>query len=226
MRWGYALVRLLSQAAFRLLFGIAVRGMENIPRTGKLIIASNHRSNFDPPLLGGTIPRETHFFAKAELFRGKLLGRFIRYLNAFPVKRGQFDRQSLTHCLDVLNAGDALLFFPEGTRAPENGFLRSKLGLGWVVSLSDAPVVPVYIHGSTVTKPRFWNRPAISIIVGQPWRPQQENPQALRGKDLYQQISDRVLERIRQLSLTTPDGRVSHIGLLYERGSIEDERLR
>lgn len=226
MRWGYALVRLTSQAAFRLLFGMTLRGMKNIPRRGKLIIASNHRSNYDPPILGGTIPREVHFFAKEELFRTKWFGRFIGYLNAFPVKRGQFDRQSLANCLEVLNAGGALLFFPEGTRAPEDGFLRAKLGLGWVTSLADAPVIPVYIHGSTAKPPRLLNRPAISVVVGTPWRPQDDNPQGLRGKELYQHISDRILDRIRELSLSTPYGRVTEAGPIHDRITIDDERLR
>lgn len=203
-----------------------MRGLENVPRTGKVIFASNHRSDFDPPILGGFIPREVHFFAKEELFRNPLLGRFIRYLNAFPVRRGQFDRESLSKCLDVLKADGGLIFFPEGTRAPADGFLKAKLGLGWVVCLSDAPVVPVYIHGSTEMKPRFTRRPVMSLVFGTPVSPSELKSGELRGKDLYQQVSDRVLEILRDLSLATPGGKVTAKGPVYERTILKNERLR
>src|SRR5512141_1590157 len=155
MRFGYAVCRMTSQIFFRLAYGLKIKGMENLPKRGKVIVASNHRSTFDPPILGGTVPREVSFFAKSELFESPVLGRLIRYLNAFPVRRGEFDRASLDRCLKVLKDDGCLLFFPEGTRAPHDGFLEAKLGVGWVVCLSDAPVVPVYIHGSRERKPQF-----------------------------------------------------------------------
>jgi 1-acyl-sn-glycerol-3-phosphate acyltransferase len=203
-----------------------VRGMENLPRTGKIVVASNHRSNFDPPILGGTIPRETHFFAKAELFEKPLLGKMISYLNAFPVRRGGFDRESLETCLNVLKNDGCLLFFPEGTRAPIDGFLKAKLGVGWVVSLSQAPVVPVYIHGSRERPPQIRHRPGITVVVGKPIPTESLTPPGLRGRELYQAIADRILEAIRDLSLATPYGRVKEKAPIYEREIIANERLR
>lgn len=226
MRFGYAFVQLLSQTVFRIAYGMELRGMENLPRNGSVIIASNHRSNFDPPILGGTVPRETHFFAKAELFDKPLLGTLIRYLNAFPVKRGGFDRESLENCLNVLKRGGCLLFFPEGTRAPIDGFLRAKLGVGWVVSLSGAPVVPVYIHGSRERGPQVRGRPGITVVVGKPIPAEKLSVDGLRGRVQYQAIADRILEAIRELSLSTPYGRVTTKGPVYEREIIPDERLR
>jgi len=200
--------------------------MDNIPRTGTVIIASNHRSNWDPPLLGSMIPREVHFFAKEELFRTGWLGRLISYLNAFPVRRGQFDRESLSKCLDILKHNGALLFFPEGTRAPGDGFLRAKLGIGWVICLSNAPVIPVYIHGSQQDRPCLLGRPRITVVFGKPLLATELMNPDLHGKELYQHVSDRVLESIRELSLSTPFGRVKSKGPVYERTVIEDERLR
>ncbi|MFZ5434064.1 MAG: lysophospholipid acyltransferase family protein, partial [Calditrichota bacterium] len=168
MRLGYAFVRAFAQMLFRLGYGISVTGTDNIPRTGSLIIASNHRSNFDPPLMGSIIPREAHFFAKDELFRSRLFGGFLRYLNAFPVRRGKFDRESLKTCLGVLENNGALVFFPEGTRAPSDGFLRAKIGLGWVISLSNAPILPVYLHGTADFHPRIIKRPGFSVVFGNP----------------------------------------------------------
>jgi 1-acyl-sn-glycerol-3-phosphate acyltransferase len=226
MRAGYAFVSWLSRTAFRILYGVRLRGMENIPRKGKVIFASNHRSDLDPPILGGFLPREVHFFAKEELFRNPLFGRFISYLNAFPVKRGGFDRESLGKCLNVLKNDDALIFFPEGTRAPADGFLKPKLGLGWVVSLSDAPVVPIYVHGTADTKPKWSRRPMMSVTMGKAVSPDDLKDPGLRGKELYQSISDRVVDVIRDLSLQEPAGKVPTKGPLYERDIIKDERLR
>ena len=226
MRLGYAICRLAAQVFFRLAYGMKVVGMANLPRTGKVVVASNHRSNFDPPILGGTLPRETAFFAKSELFGIPVLSGLIRYLNAFPVKRGEFDRSSLERCLTVLKNDGLLLFFPEGTRAPHDGFLQAKLGVGWVVCLSGAPVVPVYIHGSEERGPQFRNRPGITLIVGQPIKAERLMSAGLRGRELYQATSDRILEEIRELSLTTPDQRVTNKGPIYSREIVRDERLR
>lgn len=226
MRAGYGFVSWISRSFFRLLYGVAVRGLENVPRTGKVIFASNHRSEFDPPILGGFIPREVHFFAKEELFRNLLFGRFISYLNAFPVRRGKFDREALSRCLDVLKNGGGLIFFPEGTRAPADGFLKAKLGLGWLICLSDSPVVPVYIHGSTQTRLRLTRRPVMSIVFGRTVYPPALKADNAHGKELYQHISDRVLEIIRDLSLETPGGRVPAKGAVYDREIIKNERLR
>jgi 1-acyl-sn-glycerol-3-phosphate acyltransferase len=226
MRAGYRFCSWAARMFFRTAFGLSVQGLENLPRTGKLLIASNHRSDFDPPILGGIVPREVHFFAKEELFRRPLLAKLIRYLNAFPVRRGQFDREALSTCLDVLKGDGALIFFPEGTRAPSDGFLKAKLGLGWVACLSDAAVQPVYIHGSTIRKLRILGRPAIRVVFGIPVPVADLCDENLRGKELYQSVSDRVLERIRELSLSTPGRLVSEKGPIYERNTIPNERLR
>ena len=226
MRAGYAICRMTSQIFFRLAYGLKIKGMENLPQTGKVVVASNHRSNFDPPILGGTLTREVHFFAKAELFEIPVIGRLIRYLNAFPVRRGEFDRASLEKCLSVLKNDGCLLFFPEGTRAPADGFLEAKLGMGWVISLSDAPVVPVYIHGSKERGPQLLGRPGIMMVVGKPLPAADLKPKGLRGRELYQAIADRILEEIRELSISTPDGRVPEKGRIYDRTSLKDERLR
>ena len=226
MRLHYATISWLSRTAFRLGTGLRLSGLENIPRTGKIILASNHRSNFDPPLLGGTITREVHFFAKEELFRKPGISQFLKSLNAFPVRRGQLDRKALSSCLRILANDGALIFFPEGTRAPMNGFLKAKLGIGWLICKSNAPVLPIYIHGSTVDSMQFKNRPAIDIVFGKPVSAQDLMSGLGDGREAYQTVADRVLEHIRDLSLLTPDNRVVDRGEIYERNIIEDERLR
>jgi 1-acyl-sn-glycerol-3-phosphate acyltransferase len=226
MRFGYWLVKTTSFTFFRLFYGLKVVGLANIPRSGKVIIASNHRSDFDPPLLGGTVPREVHFFAKEELFRSRWLGPLIRYLNAFPVRRGQLDREALTTCVNVLRENGALIFFPEGTRAPGDGFLKAKLGIGWIIALTDAPVIPVYIHNSHNKAPSFSGRPRIIMTFGELVAAEELKSPDVRGKELYQAIADRVLERIRDTSLRTFGGRVREKGPVYDRDIVAEERLR
>jgi 1-acyl-sn-glycerol-3-phosphate acyltransferase len=227
IRLGYRIVQLTAQMIFRICRGVKVVGLENVPRAGRVILACNHRSNFDPPLVGSLTPREVHFFAKEELFKHRISGGFLKYLNAFPVRRGQFDREALTKCLDILKQEDALVFFPEGTRAPADGFLKAKLGIGWVECLSEAIVVPVYMHGSRTLRFTFRVKPQISITYGKPisYNDLIANSD-LRGKELYQLVSDRILEAIRDLSLLTPYHRVAERGKIYDRDSIANERLR
>lgn len=130
------------------------------------------------------------------------------------------------HSLKVLSNEGALVFFPEGTRAPADGYLKAKLGIGWVISLTGATVLPVYVHGSTA-KPFVWRgRPHVSITFGRPVPAGELVTTELRGKELYQQIADRVLETIRELSLHEPRGRVKTKGPVYDRNTIEDKRLR
>jgi 1-acyl-sn-glycerol-3-phosphate acyltransferase len=226
MRLHYAVISWMSRSAFRLFTGLRLTGIENIPRRGKIILVSNHRSNFDPPLLGGTIPREIHFFAKEELFKKTGIAQLLKSLNAFPVRRGQLDRKALSACLKILADDGALLFFPEGTRAPADGFLKAKLGVGWLISKSQAPVLPIYIHGSTVDAVQFKDRPAIDIVFGKPISAADLMKDLADDRDAYQAISDRVLESIRMLSLSTPGHRVAQMGTIHQRNTIENEKLR
>lgn len=226
MRLHYAIISWMSRSAFRIFTGLRISGLENIPKTGKIILASNHRSNFDPPLLGGTVPREIHFFAKEELFAKARIAQFLKSLNAFPVRRGQLDRKALTVCLKILSNEGILLFFPEGTRAPADGFLKAKLGIGWLISKSQAPVLPVYIHGSAVDRVQFRNRPAIDIVFGKPISASDLSRDIGESREGYQAIADRVLESIRCLSLETPDNRVVEKGKIHDRDIIQNEKLR
>ncbi len=193
MRAGYGFVSWLARSYFRLMYGLAVHGLENLPRTGRIIIASNHRSNFDPPILGGIVPREVHFFAKEELFRKPLFARFIRYLNAFPVRRGQFDRESLAVCLNVLKArGRADLLSRRHARSG-----------GWLFE-SEAGArlggLPVRRSGRSRLHSRQRDGAATaSARTGREftWSSASRSrrgickPAGLRGKDQYQHVSDR-----------------------------------
>jgi len=222
----YATVGWTARLLFRVLYGVRVTGADRIPDTGAYLICSNHRSNLDPPLVGGFLKRQISYFAKAELFDSKLGGAFLRRLNAFPVKRGQMDKAAMSTCLKVLSNGGALLFFPEGTRASSTGFLYPKFGVGWVLRKTNVPVIPVYLHGTGTAAAFKGKRPQLEIVIGEPIPPDEIIGDAGENRDGYQLIADRILDRIRQLSLETTVAKVSQLAPIEGRDSIEDERLR
>lgn len=226
MRAFYATVAWSARLLFRVLYGVRVTGADRLPMTGPFLICSNHRSNLDPPLIGGHLKREISYFAKAELFENKFGGAFLRKLNAFPVKRGQMDKAAMSTCLNVLAGGGALVFFPEGTRAPENGYLYPKFGVGWVLSKTKVPVVPVYLHGTGGAKAFKGGRPQLEVVVGRPIPFADLVEGAAETRDGYQLIADRILDRIRLLSLETTIDHISAPAPIEPREIIENEKLR
>lgn len=128
---------------------LRVRGREHLPSEGPVLIVSNHISQADPPILGvATLPRKSYYMAKIELFRIPLLGRIIYGLGAFPVDRGASDRRAVRLAREILNRGDQLLMFPEGTRHPD-GRLRPGLpGAGALGLVKGVTVIPAAIWGS------------------------------------------------------------------------------
>ncbi|SDI29314.1 lysophospholipid acyltransferase family protein [Natribacillus halophilus] len=143
----YKIGKLISRIVLSLVFFAKIEGKENIPVDGPVIICSNHRSYFDPPLLGSYIKRPLRFMAKEELFTSKWFGPLIQKLGAFPVKRGGSDRGALRKGINVLANGEMLLLFPEGTRS-ETGEIREGLtGVGFFALKSEATVIPAYIQG-------------------------------------------------------------------------------
>jgi 1-acyl-sn-glycerol-3-phosphate acyltransferase len=133
---------------FRLVYGLKGIGVERIPRRGPLIIASNHVSDFDPPMLGSLVPREVRFMAKSELFGGALGSFVFPKIGAFPVHRRSIDTKAVRSALDFLAAGYAVVVFPEGTRGRPERMLPAKPGVGLLVLRTGAPVLPCYVRGT------------------------------------------------------------------------------
>lgn len=132
----------------RILFGFMVRGAEKVPRHGGVIIACNHISEMDPPVLGFSIPRTFAIMAKVELFKYRFGDFFLKKLNAFPVNREGIDTKALRSAIDYLKGGEAVVIFPEGTRSHDGRLLPAKLGISLIASASGAPVLPAFIWGT------------------------------------------------------------------------------
>ena len=156
---------------FKKLFNIKVYNTENIPTSGSYIVASNHRSHLDPPVLNSAFPEPLVFLAKEELFKPPL-GWVIRHMRAVPLKRGSGDLDTLEMSLDFLRQGYKVAIFPEGTRAKPGEFLRPKVGVGLLAIKGGVPVVPVRIEGTGDVFPRGAKFPKpghpIDVVVGKP----------------------------------------------------------
>jgi len=166
-RTGWMLVRGLA----RLLFRLEVHGEQHVPLEGALVIASNHLSLLDPPLIGCACPRELRYVAKAELFRVPILGRLISRLGAFPVERGTADVGAIRTALHHLKAGHAVLIFIEGTRGTGECLLPPTPGATLLARQSGAPVLPTAIIGTHRAMPKGAKLPRpvkVQVAFGRP----------------------------------------------------------
>jgi len=162
-RLGWALTRVIASTVFRM----RRYGFENIPETGPFIIASNHKSLADPPLVGSFIKRQVHFLAKRELFKNPLFGALIRSTNAHPIRRGAIDKGAIETVNNLLNKGQGVVIFPEGTRARGIDFLDPKPGIGLIARQALVPVVPAYLHGTDKLSEVFLGKEKMAVIYGE-----------------------------------------------------------
>lgn len=162
--WGLAW--LLVRRPIRVFSQLRVYGRERVPKTGPVILAANHRSFYDIFVLGASVKRPIHYMAKQELFDQPVLGRALPHTGAFPVRRGEADRAALTMAREVLDRGDMLGIFIDGTRHHEEAVGEIRAGAAMLAGQSGAPIVPVYIHGTdrVVDEPRA----PISVSFGRP----------------------------------------------------------
>ena len=128
-----------------------VKGEENIPKEGAFLLCANHRSNMDPILIAAGCKRQLTFMAKDELFHVPVLGKLIKALGAFPIKRGKGDAAAVMATLKIMKRGEATLIFPEGTRM-KNGERKSvNSGIIRLAMQSNAKILPAYVGKNYVT---------------------------------------------------------------------------
>ena len=168
LRW---LMRLMTRTYLVGLFKVV--GVENVPRTGPLIVCPNHSATLDPPMVPAFLPRsDTWSMAKSEYFKHPLSNWIFRAYHAFPVVRHTADRAALKWSFDLLKAGHALIIFPEGTRI-ESGLLGPpEPGAGFLAQKAACPVLPVGLTGTRECLPkgaRWPRRTKVSITFGKPF---------------------------------------------------------
>ena len=171
MPWFYYVGRVMARALFSLLTRWEVRGRENIPAEGPLLVVANHLNLTDPPLLGVSLGREAIFMAKEELFRSPLSAYFVGSFGAFPVHRGKLDRKAMRQAQQVLTDGLALVMFPEATRSKSARLQPAYPGSALIAMRGGAPVLPVGISGTEGVKGIGWifRRPRITVNIGRPF---------------------------------------------------------
>lgn len=188
----------LARLAAKALFKLRLEGEENIPASGPAILAMNHQSFLDPPMLGCMVRGEIYYLARRSLFDKPVLKWLLPRVNVIPVDRDGQDRSALKQVIRLLEEGKRVLIFPEGTRSRDGRLLPAKAGLGMIAAKTGAPVVPLRIFGSGKALPRDSGRlrfVPVRIRAGAPLR----FGGAVAGKADYQTISDTVMDAIARL---------------------------
>ncbi len=199
MPWFYYVGRLLARMLLALFTRWQVKGKENVPSEGALIVVANHINAVDPPLLGVSLSRKVIFMAKEELFRSKFIGYFVRDFGAFPIRRGQLDMKALRLADQVLAQGLVLVMFPEGTRSRNGQLQRALPGSALIATRSRVPILPVGITGTEKLKGIAWllHRPQITVNIGQPFPLPTVNSRLTKAE--LAEHSDLIMSRIAEL---------------------------
>jgi 1-acyl-sn-glycerol-3-phosphate acyltransferase len=192
----------LSRLAGRLLFRFRVVHRERMIQSGPVILAMNHQSYLDPPLAGITCDRPIYFLARRTLLDVPVLGWVLPKVNVIPVNQEGIDRSAIKGLIRVLQAGNGVLVFPEGSRTLDGNLQPAEPGLGLVIAKTLAPVVPMRIFGAREALPRGGRLRLvpITILIGDPIFFSAADLES-SGKNLYARLSDRVMKAISELHL-------------------------
>jgi len=169
----YSFATFLTRLMMATMTSTEVTGRDLVPRSGALILVSNHLNNVDPPVLSACFPRRIVFMAKEELYYSRnVSGLLARGFGAFPVRRGEVDRRALKQALQVLGQGMTLGLFPEGTRSHNRRLQEAQMGTAWIASESGATIQPAAIWGTEGIKTPgdVIARPHIHVSFGEPFK--------------------------------------------------------
>ena len=190
---GYTLCKTVATVAFQ----YQAFGQENIIEDGPAIMAANHQSYLDPPLVGITCRAELYFLARKTLFENKLFGAILSRVNTLPIDLSGADLTALRTIINLLKQGHRTVIFPEGTRSPTGEIQQARPGIGMIIAKTLAPVVPMRIFGSFEAWPKGGKiKPSpVTVVVGKPIRFKKEDF-VVKGREAYQKVSEQVLAAI------------------------------
>jgi len=199
----YLIIRSLAVVLFKLLFGLQAFGRENVPLKGGVILAGNHVSYLDPPVVAAASPRIVYFLAKENLFRGPFFGPFIRSLHAFPVKARAADLKAMRWSVESLKKGKTIIVFPEGGRSFPDQPEKPLAGVGFLAVRANVPIVPTFLEGTYQAMPQdskcVHPFTRIKVYFGTPIYPQDVN--AASDKERYEALANKTMEAITALKM-------------------------
>lgn len=193
----YVFCKSAAQAFFRIFMPFRIYNIENMPKTGRVIICCNHLTFKDPILLTAVAgKRQINFMAKAELFKNPLLGMIFRNVGAFAVHRGKGDSTALNRAQELLQQEQVVGLFIEGTRSKDGAFLQPKSGAVMLAFQNNAAILPVCITGHKGIIPRLFHR--VDVVCGPLITPEQLQIEKGSGTE-YRQASRLVMNKIMEL---------------------------
>ncbi len=201
MRWMYWLGWMSFGAAYRTLFGLRLEGMENLITSGPVLIASNHQSFLDPPLIGNLYKDEMVFFARKTLFKGPAKWVYPQW-NAVPVDQDRPDMSSMKTVIRKLREGWRVLVFPEGARTLDGEIGEAAPGVGLIAVKAGVPIQPVRISGADKALPRGSGKirfARIQVTVGKPIILSPAERKSYTGKEGYEALTKRIMDAIKAL---------------------------
>ena len=194
----YGILWVLARTVAWLCFRFRVVG--SVPKRGGVLVAANHASYFDIPLLGCGMPRRAWYLGRSDLFMPGIKG-ILQWLGWIPLRLGRLDRKAFDQAVTLIKAGKVVVIFPEGGRSLDGHLREAKAGLGMIVAQTGCPVVPAYLKGTFEVLPAGAKRPRfhpVSVSFGEPLS---FSPAAGDGetKQFYREVSRTVMERIAEL---------------------------
>jgi len=195
----YGFFHYLASTIHSMWFRGDVAGSHNFPVDGPFLIASNHASHLDPPIVGSHVPRQMRFFARRSLWDNRLLAWWLNQVETIPVERDSGDIGAIKRVLQALKENRAVVLFPEGTRSPDGQLQKPKAGVGLMACKTGVPVVPCRIYGSFqafgkgTAIPRFGT--PVNVVFGPPI-PASDYDDPAAGKARYERAAQRIMDRI------------------------------
>ncbi len=203
----YTIAYNLSKAISAGFFSFRAVHKERIIEDGPALLAMNHQSYLDPPLAGICCRREISYLGRKTLMKWPILGPLFPKLKVIPVDQERADMSALKAVIKLVRAGGCTVIFPEGSRTHDGELQPAQPGLGLIIAKTLAPVVPMRIFGAHKAFPRG-GRPhlfqPITIVIGEPMRFTEADLEGASGRELYQKLSERVMERIAAIQFERP----------------------
>lgn len=217
----YAFLRWVMRTLTRVyLVGLLrVEGVENVPRTGAMIVCPNHFGTLDPPMVPAFLPRgDTWNMAKSEYFKKAWMRWLFMAYQAFPVVRHTADRVALRRSFDLLKAGQVLIMYPEGTRVEAGVLSKPEPGAGFIAQKADCPVLPVAVTGTRecLPKGKLWpRRVPVTVRFGKPFMVRQRRASGDRVS--HEEAADAIMLKIAELLPADKRGEYSDLDSLRAR---------